>query len=462
MNFWDYNIWSTLVQLSVVLLSILLGNVIRRKVKFIKNSLLPASVIGGTIIFILKFIPQVSKFIDSSFMEALTYHCLGLGFIALSLKTNEKRKDDNKLIIMDSGIITVNGYLIQAIIGLTITVLLAITVLPNFFPAAGLLLPMGYGQGTGQALNIGKVFEGLGFKNGTSFGLAIAAVGFMVACIVGVIYLNILKKKGKLELQQQRKVDSSLLNSDIYEKDEAPLNESVDKLTMQIAIIISVYVVTFLVILGLSFLSENYLGKFGVNTVKPLLWGFNFLFGSIFAILTKKVFSILRKHKIMTHQHINNYMMNRLSGLFFDVMIVSGIAAIDWQNLTGLLIPLILVCVFGAIGTFFYIKWICKKIYPNYEYEAFFSIFGMLTGTASTGMILLREIDPNFETPASQNLVLQQLPAIIFGAPLLLMVGFAGQKELKNTLIVFGVIIVMFIVYNIILLRKYIFKKKNK
>lgn len=394
-------------------------------------------------------------------MEALTYHCLGLGFITLSLKTNKKRKDDNKLIIMDSGIITVNGYLIQAIIGLTITILLAITVLPNFFPAAGLLLPMGYGQGTGQALNIGKVFEGLGFKNGASFGLAIAAVGFMVACIVGVIYLNILKKKGKLELQQQRKVDSSLLNSDIYEKDEAPLNESVDKLTMQIAIIISVYVVTFLVIFGLSFLSENYLGKFGVNTVKPLLWGFNFLFGSIFAILTKKVFSILRKHKIMTHQHINNYMMNRLSGLFFDVMIVSGIAAIDWQNLTGLLIPLILVCAFGAIGTFFYIKCVCKKIYPNYEYEAFFSIFGMLTGTASTGMILLREIDPNFETSASQNLVLQQLPAIIFGAPLLLMVGFAGQN-LTNTLIVFGVIIVMLIVYNIILLRKYIFiKKKN-
>ena len=27
MNFWDYNIWSTLVQLSVVLLSILLGNI---------------------------------------------------------------------------------------------------------------------------------------------------------------------------------------------------------------------------------------------------------------------------------------------------------------------------------------------------------------------------------------------------------------------------------------------------
>ena len=95
------------------------------------------------------------------------------------------------------------------------------------------------------------------------------------------------------------------------------------------------------------------------------------------------------------------------------------------------------------------------------ENEAFFSIFGMLTGTASTGMILLREIDPNFETPAADNLVLQQLPAIIFGAPLLLLVGFAG-KSIENSLIIFVVVIIMFIVYNILLLRKLIFKKKNK
>lgn len=461
MNFWDYDIWSGLIQIAIVLCSILLGNIIRRKVKFIKNSLLPASVIGGIIIFILKFIPNVSDFINSSFMETLTYHCLGLGFIALSLKTNEKKKDTNKLIILDSGIITVNGYLIQAIIGLAVTLILSITILPNLFPASGLLLPMGFGQGTGQALNIGKLFEGLGFINGASFGLSIAAFGFMVACVVGVIYLNFLKKKGKLALQQTRKENSSILNNDIYENDEAPLNESVDKLTMQIAIIISVYAITYLAIFALSFVAEKYLGNFGVNTIKPLLWGFNFLIGSIFAILLKKVFSLLRKRNIMTHQHVNNYMMNRLSGLFFDVMIVSGIAAIDYQNLSGLLLPLILLCIFGSIGTFLYIKFVCKKIYPDYEYEAFFSIFGMLTGTASTGMILLREIDPNFETPAAQNLVLQQLPAVVFGAPLLLIVGFAGQN-ITNTLIVFGIVIVMFIVYNIILLRKFIFKRRKK
>ena len=84
----------------------------------------------------------------------------------------------------------------------------------------------------------------------------------------------------------------------------------------------------------------------------------------------------------------------------------------------------------------------------------------MLTGTASTGMVLLREIDPNFETPAANNLVLQQLPAIIFGAPILLLMTFAAQS-LKNSLIMFGVVIVLFIVYNVILMRKKIFVKKK-
>ena len=83
----------------------------------------------------------------------------------------------------------------------------------------------------------------------------------------------------------------------------------------------------------------------------------------------------------------------------------------------------------------------------------------MLTGTASTGMILLREIDPNYETPAANNLVLQQVPAIAFGAPLLLLMSFAAES-ITNSLIVFGIMLAMFIVYNIIVFRKYIFKKK--
>ncbi len=459
MDLSEYRIWRILIQIGVIFISILFANVLRRKIKVIKNSLLPSSVIAGILIFILKFISFINTFIDSSFMESLTYHCLGLGFIALALKSSIKDKKESKGAVLNTGITTVNGYLIQGIIGLGITMLLSITVMRDLFYASGLLLPMGFGQGTGQALNIGNVFKTFGFDDGPSFGLAIAAIGFLVACIVGVIYLNILKKKGQLKIQEER-IAINKLDNNIYDDDEAPLNEAVDKLTIQIGFVIGIYIITYLVILGLSTLSTTYLGNFGVKTIKPLLWGFNFLFGSILSFVVKIIVKKLKDKKIMNHSYINNYMMSRLSGLFFDVMIVAGIAAIDWQNLEGLIIPLVIICTIGGIGTFIYLKFIAKKLFPDYKHEMFFSMFGMLTGTASTGMILLREIDPNFETPAANNLVLQQVPAIAFGAPLLLLMSFAAES-IVNSLIVFGIMIVMFVAYNAILFRKHL-RRKNK
>ena len=159
-----FSVWESLIQVAILLVAVIFATLLRRKVKFIKNSLLPSSVIAGIIIFILKFIPTVSEFINSSFMEIITYHCLGLGFIALSLKSKEKGQEQKKsMIIMGTGITTVNTYLIQAIIGLGLSLVLSITLFEDLFYSAGLLLPMGFGQGTGQALNIGTVFENFGF-----------------------------------------------------------------------------------------------------------------------------------------------------------------------------------------------------------------------------------------------------------------------------------------------------------
>ena len=39
-------------------------------------------------------------------------------------------------------------------------------------------------------------------------------------------------------------------------------------------------------------------------------------------------------------------------------------------------------------------------MYPGYVYEGFLSMYGMLTGTISSGVLLLREIDPDLETPS--------------------------------------------------------------
>lgn len=461
-SFWDEKVWNFMIQFGIIAVALLVGNTLRRKIKFIRNSLIPTTVIGGVLLLALKFIPWFDKLIDKDFMEMITYHTLGLGFIAMALKVNEsKQKDSNKFVIMDTGILTVNGYLIQGIVGLIITLVLALTFMPELYKAAGLLLPMGYGQGPGQALNFGKVFETDGFVGGASFGLTIAAVGFLFACIGGVVYLNILNKKGKLNRLTDNEDDGKLTMQEVSSSDEIPLTESIDKFTMQVAIVLAVYFLTYITMFGLSELAVDFLGNFGKNTVRPLVWGFNFLFGTAIAALAKILMNFLRKKKIMKRQYPNDFMLNRISGFMFDLMIITGIAAIELEDLGSLFIPLAILCIVGGIVTIVYVRYVCNRIYPEYPNEAFFSMFGMLTGTASTGMLLLREIDPKFETPAANNLIFQSLPAIAFGFPLLLLIPIAGQS-FTVAFVVLAILIVMFIVYNIILFRKSIFKKKKK
>jgi ESS family glutamate:Na+ symporter len=85
-------------------------------------------------------------------------------------------------------------------------------------------------------------------------------------------------------------------------------------------------------------------------------------------------------------------------------------------------------------------------------------MYGMLTGTASTGIILLREIDGEFKTPASDNMVYQNFPAIVFGFPMMFLATLAPAKPVL-VLIIF---ILFFAGMNILLFRSKIFKKKAK
>ena len=208
-NFWDYNVWGSLNLIACLLLSLLAANTIKRKVKFIRASLIPTSVLGGAILLTISGFYKLftgNVFFDTLFfggngmatLEIITYHCLALGFIASAFKTSDNKMTKQRgAEIFNTGVTTVATYLIQAVFGFAVT-LVAALLIKDFFVAAGVLLPFGYGQGTGQALNYGNIYETqFGFAGGKSFGLTVAAFGFICAALGGVIHLNILKKRVK-------------------------------------------------------------------------------------------------------------------------------------------------------------------------------------------------------------------------------------------------------------------------
>ena len=139
-------------------------------------------------------------------------------------------------------------------------------------------------------------------------------------------------------------------------------------------------------------------------------------------------------------------------------MIVAGVAAIQLETLASYAGILAILSVLGIIVTYAYNRIIAKKLFPDYCEEQFLMMYGMLTGTASTGTILLREIDEEFKTPAADNMVYQNFPAIVFGLPMMFLATLAITQPLL-TLIIF---ILFFAVLNVILFRKQIFKKRSK
>ena len=462
MNFWDSNVWSTLLLISIILFSLLIGHQLRKLIPFLRKSLIPASVIGGTLLLILasvwKWLGGVNFFDLDIFegvgvrsLEILTYHCLGIGFVAMALRESDKKFDKKRTAeIFDSGVITVSTYLIQAIVGLVISIVFVL-LLSNMldFKSAGLLLPFGYGQGTGQALNYGTTYENkFGFDGGKSFGLAIAALGFISAAIGGVIYLNILRRKGKIDMNVIQ--EEELKITDFHGDGEIGQSDSIDKLTIQCAIVFGTYMLSYFLMYAVGLIGDG---------VKSIMYGFNFLLGTLLAVLVKFVLKKFRQANIIKHQYISNYFMNRIGGFAFDVMIVAGIAAIQVDLLKDYWLVLIIMGVVGALVTFFYIRFVSIKLFPDYKYEQFFAMYGMLTGTASTGVILLREIDPKLSSKASENIVYQSLPAIVFGFPMMLLASFAPESDI-NTYITLGILILFLVAMTIILFRRQIFKKK--
>ena len=459
-NFWDSNVWGTFHLVAVLLISLLAANALKRRIKFLKVSLIPTSVLGGGILLLIAAIYKLvtgDLLFDTEFfggngmatLEIITYHCLALGFIASTFKSSEGKLSKKRTgEIFNTGVTTVSTYLLQAVFGFGVTIIAA-KLFTDIFHAAGIILPFGYGQGTGQAMNYGNIYETQhGFVGGKSFGLTIAALGFLSAAIGGVIHLNILKRRGVV-VPGSTDTEGKIQSEEIQSSGEIPMQGSMDKLTVQLAFVALAYFVTYFLMYLLGLLLPG---------MKSVIYGFNFLLGVLAATLIKLIMNVLKKKKIVNRQYTNDFLMTRCSNFFYDVMVVAGIAAIRLGIFEKYWGVIIILAVGGLILTYIYNRYVAKKLFPEYTEAQFLAMYGMLTGTASTGIILLREIDGDFKTPAADNLVYQNFPAIVFGFPLMLLATLAPVKPGLTWII----LLAFFLVMNVILFRNQIFLRKKK
>lgn len=460
---WDFTlanydaVWGFIAQLGLLLLFLMAGNILRRTIPLFRKCLIPSALLGGGMLLVVNIICKQFDFVlvDKRLMQVITYHCLAIGFAAMTLKTEKSTHKTSKAQIVEFGALQGGSYMLQAFVGLGITLILFLVTqhgeqIVSYI--CGLILPLAFGQGPGNALSWDINFTNTPaalFAGNGSFGLSLASIGFVVASVFGVLYINIHKKRGDLVVRKASP-NAEFVDQTNPSGDEIPDNESVDKFTIQVGFVALAYALSFGFMCLLGALSDF---------TNSIAWGFNFLWASLAAMLIKAVVKQLRKHNQMHREYINNYQMDRISGFSFDLMIVAGVAAIEINDIKNYILPIVILSLVGSVITFLYIRLVAKECFKGFEHEFFLMSFGTLTGTASNGMILMKEIDPGLRTPTSSLYILSNFPAMVMIAPLLLCLNFAGQS-VTNAIIACSIFFVLWLLYTVYLFRRRIFKKR--
>ena len=448
--------WDTPLQFAFILVLLGISLVIKANIKFFKKHLIPTALLGGLIGLVAG--PEVLGWVplDAQTLENMVYHFMAIGFICLALKKRRKKSSEN---ITNTGFAIVNTYIWQAVIGLGITLLLAAFIIPDLYPNLGLLLPLSFAQGPGNAFNTGSSLEALvpaskALIDGGNIGLSLAAFGFIWAIIGGIPFMNVLRRRYKKQKAEAEEIVTDI-DPDIQEHTaNVPKTIYLDDLSIQIVLVGVCYLLTYLLLIGL----EALLGA--DSTLMKLFWGFQFLFGTLIAIVMRVIMNFLNKKNITRVHYVDNYLLQRISSVSFDIMIVAAVAAISLSVLAEYIVPILILSTVGGLFTMIYSAKMAKWLYKEEAFEHAIALYGMWTGTVVTGMALLKEVDPLGKTSVPESLVLGSGFAAIIGVPLMMVLNIPISAWVQDKPWLYIVTYAVFVVYSAVCMLGIMFTKR--
>ena len=390
--------------LAVMLLA---GVLLRSKISLFQQFLMPSCLIGGMLGLILLNLGLLGAPVAD--LETFAYHFFNISFISVGLTRNEAPNTTTKskihifkaplwMALTQSAI-----FPLQAIAGGVLVSLFGIFGI-KLFPTFGFLAPLGFEEGPGQALSIGKVWQGFGFEHATTIGLSFAAIGFFFSFFVGVPLVNWGIRKG-LSTQGSKSLPKDFLTGIVANNQirksagELPFHSSnLDSLAFHAALVGLVYVLTY------GFV--KFLGAIVSNDAASILWGFFFIFGLGIALGVRWLME-----RFDIGHLVDPGIQRRITGWSVDFLIVSTVMAIKLTIVWQYILPIAAISLVSGALTTFMVVYLGKRIW-SYNFERTIAIYGAVTGTVSSGLLLLRIADPDFETPVAVDIALMNVFSI--------------------------------------------------
>jgi glutamate:Na+ symporter, ESS family len=407
-RFWASDVpgWALLVDLAAVAGLLAVATLLVRWVPLLRRWSVPVAILAGLIGLGLGPSGAGLMPLHAPAMEFLVYHAFALMFVAVGLQSapRQRRPGAARSLAVANATVGVT----QAILGFTFVA--AWLAIEPLHPGFGLMIMLGFQQGPGQALSLGGAWEAAGMTDGAQIGLVFATLGFVYCFVLGVPAVAIARRRGMLTAEDEVSVAPPGYDAIPPPSDpDSPVGQ--EPLSMQLVIMGCVYLGVFGAVWGLvSLLPAG--GELGET-----LWGLHFIVGSLLAI------AVRRGARRLGHDGpFHDGMLARISVVGVELTTAGSIAAVRLDVLGAWLVPILIMTLVAGVLTLLGCWWLARRAFPEAPFAHALVLFGMGTGTLSTGLALLRMLDPELRGPVARNAVIGATASIPFNTPMFLVI----------------------------------------
>ena len=380
--------------LSVLSLLLLIGFTLRKKVSIFQNLYLPASLLAGFVGLLLgpQVLGQYTEWhlpISSTIGQwpgVLVTVVLGLSFFG-----TESSHNFGKIAL---SAVTLGGLVhqTQVLVGMGAT-LIMMPYFANLPFAFGLTPVFGFHGGHGTANAAGAALKAAGWADGVSVANTMATAGLLSGIVIGMIIINIGVRRGFAQkVSKPQDVPQDIREGYVPVEKRVAIgkgvtyNDALDPLALQLAFV------------GIIYGSAKLLST-SLIWVHPLLKEIP-LFAC--AMICGALLSFILK-KLKMKDYIDRPTVNRISGVALDYLVCSAISTLSLKVFSLYMVPLIvtiLAVIVGNVIVNFYFAW---KMFDVDWFERAIGSYGLESGVLATGLMLLRVIDPKFETTGQES-----------------------------------------------------------
>jgi ESS family glutamate:Na+ symporter len=262
------------------------------------------------------------------------------------------------------------------------------------------VLPVGFEGGHGTAAGLGQVFEEFNWAAGEHYAITSATAGILGAVIVGMALVNWAARKGYVVYKDAIK-DTTPGKDGPSAGKLTVSSDAIDAISFHLTIIGIAMAIGWGIKLGLA-----QLGAVGGNeTFAKIMDRFPlFPLCMIGGLIIQKLADKFDRKKL-----IDAGLTNRLQNLAMDFLVVAAIATINVKVVEKGIVPLLLLVCAGIAWNVLCVVVLARWMLPDAWFERSIAEMGQSMGVTATGLLLLRVVDPDYETPAADAFAYKQI-----------------------------------------------------